>query len=193
MRSVKNGWKQVLNEASFRQWCVCVCVYEDVVTLCSSCLCFSTASSRLRPIHSASSSGISNCCSETMHKKRKTQFVSESQLLLSLENINVVWIAPFPHMWDHSVDGNKPRPPCICCRPSLSWRAPRGKALCSCAPGEAAWPSSGPSPTWSSGLPSMSDRRSWIITSHVKKEEKKKTVAKVNVVPQRSRGLTLRM
>lgn len=30
-------------------------------SLCSSCLCFSTASSRLRPNHSASSSGISNC------------------------------------------------------------------------------------------------------------------------------------
>lgn len=34
-----------------------------VPTLCSSCLCFSTASSRLKPTHSASSSGISNCCS----------------------------------------------------------------------------------------------------------------------------------
>ncbi|TNN44429.1 hypothetical protein EYF80_045383 [Liparis tanakae] len=51
----------------------------------------------LRPVHSASSSGISNCCSERRHKKRKPSFVSEPQLLLSLENINVVCIAPFPH------------------------------------------------------------------------------------------------
>lgn len=35
--------------------------WNNAVTLCSSCLCFSTASSTLRPTHSASSAGISNC------------------------------------------------------------------------------------------------------------------------------------
>lgn len=42
------------------------------ITLYSRTRCFSTASSKDKPTHSASSAGISNCCLVTMHKTTNT-------------------------------------------------------------------------------------------------------------------------
>lgn len=61
---------KILQSISSTTLTLAICVWGRTaccvrgLTLCSSCLCFSTASSRFRPNHSASSSGISNCCSE---------------------------------------------------------------------------------------------------------------------------------
>lgn len=130
-------------------------VFEDLVTLCSSCLCFSKASSRLKPNHSASSSGISNCCSDTGRQKRNLScfFCAVADTCRGMSGQKGLHSQ---QTQCHSV--NTLELPCICCRPSLSSQGRWGKALCFCVPGEAALPSSGPSPVWNSGLPLTSDK-----------------------------------
>lgn len=118
------------------------------ITLCSRSLCFSTASSILRPTHSASSAGTSNCCLTTACKPRDTVKHQRSNCITSnrIPTCTLIINGDFVNC-----------APCICCKSSPSELDHLGRAQCLCVLTAGAWHVSGPCQTWSLSPALVSD------------------------------------
>lgn len=121
------------------------------ITFFSSSLCFSTASSRLKPTHSTSSSGISNCCLWEMRGRQ----VNKTHRMI----INTIWLQIYKH--------NQLFSPCRGCRFSPCETDHEGTDLCLSVPDVKASHVLDPCQTWSSNLASVSDLKEIQDIDHI--------------------------